>query len=43
MKTSQFLAIIGTVWMAPHAPGLVATIIGMVFMVGSIWNIFKND
>jgi hypothetical protein len=43
MKTSQFLAVIGTVWIAPHAPGLVAVTFGVVLLIGSLYMIFKND
>jgi hypothetical protein len=43
MKTSQFLTIIGTVWIAPHSTPTIGLAFGMILLVGSLYMISKND
>jgi hypothetical protein len=43
MKTSTFLTIIGTMWMAPHGTPTIGLAFGMILLIGSLYMSSKND
>jgi len=36
MTTSQYLILLGTIWITPHAPKVYSFIVGAVFVFGGV-------
>ncbi len=43
MKTTQFLTVVGTIWIAPHSTPTIGLVFGMILLVASLYTSYKND